>query len=188
MTTFSNTAPPHPCPNHGIPSGPPAAATWLMMFLICWAWMMSGVSMTEVKLALSSSAVCLYLVCWAGGATGSRQEEHTSSDSRQRLLPLSVQKRKVVVQTWLRMSVAFLALMKSGVSVANANMPLPLISSSRDFLYSLCRHDKPHASTHTRTSTHTHTHTHGIRQGGGMLADKGVQVIWNVEGLQPRQN
>lgn len=43
-----------------------------------------------------------------------------------------------VILTWLRMSVAFLALMKSGVSVAKANIPLPLISSSRAFLYSLC--------------------------------------------------
>lgn len=40
--------------------------------------------------------------------------------------------------TWLRMSVAFLALMKSGVSVAKANIPFPLISSSSAFLYSLC--------------------------------------------------
>lgn len=43
-----------------------------------------------------------------------------------------------VIPTWLRMSVAFLALMKSGVSVANANIPLPLISCSSAFLYSLC--------------------------------------------------
>lgn len=40
--------------------------------------------------------------------------------------------------TWLRMSVAFLALMKSGVSVAKANIPFPLISCSSAFLYSLC--------------------------------------------------
>lgn len=43
-----------------------------------------------------------------------------------------------VSPTWLRMSVAFLARMKSGVSVANANIPLPLISCSSAFLYSLC--------------------------------------------------
>lgn len=43
------------------------------------------------------------------------------------------------IQTWLRMSVAFFALMKSGVSVAKANIPLPLISCSNDFLYSLCK-------------------------------------------------
>lgn len=43
------------------------------------------------------------------------------------------------VQTWLRMSVAFLALMKSGVSVARASIPLPLISCSSAFLYSLCK-------------------------------------------------
>lgn len=34
---------------------------------------------------------------------------------------------------------AFFALKKSGVSVAKANMPFPLISCSNDFLYSLCR-------------------------------------------------
>lgn len=34
---------------------------------------------------------------------------------------------------------AFLALMKSGVSVARANIPLPFISCSMDFLYSLCK-------------------------------------------------
>ena len=44
--------------------------------------------------------------------------------------------------TWLRMAVAFLALMKSGVSVANANIPLPLISVSNAFLYSFCK--QPH--------------------------------------------
>lgn len=43
------------------------------------------------------------------------------------------------IQTWLRMSVAFLALMKSGVSVARASIPLPLISCSSAFLYSLCK-------------------------------------------------
>lgn len=40
--------------------------------------------------------------------------------------------------TWLRISVAFLALIKSGVSVAKANIPLPFISCSNAFLYSLC--------------------------------------------------
>lgn len=44
------------------------------------------------------------------------------------------------IHTWLRMSVAFLALMKSGVSVAKASIPLPFISCSSAFLYSLCEH------------------------------------------------
>ena len=37
--------------------------TWLERFLTCWAWMISGVSTTEVKLAFSISADCLYLIC-----------------------------------------------------------------------------------------------------------------------------
>ena len=36
--------------------------TWLERFLTCWAWMISGVSTTEVKLAFSISADCLYLI------------------------------------------------------------------------------------------------------------------------------
>lgn len=54
------------------------------------------------------------------------------------LLYCELQKH-MIIQTWLRMSVAFLALMKSGVSVAKANIPLPLISCSSAFLYSLCK-------------------------------------------------
>lgn len=41
--------------------------------------------------------------------------------------------------TWLAMSVAFLARIKSGVSLAMAFRPLPLTSSSRSRLYSFCR-------------------------------------------------
>lgn len=43
------------------------------------------------------------------------------------------------VLTWLAMSVAFLARIKSGVSLAMAFKPLPLTSSSRSRLYSFCR-------------------------------------------------
>lgn len=41
--------------------------------------------------------------------------------------------------TWLAMSVAFLARIKSGVSLAMAFRPLPFTSSSRSRLYSFCR-------------------------------------------------
>lgn len=53
-------------------------------------------------------------------------------------LATGLKQAQEVIPTWLRMSVAFLALMKSGVSVAKANIPLPLISCSSAFLYSLC--------------------------------------------------
>ena len=43
-----------------------------------------------------------------------------------------------------------------------------------------------HTRTYTRTDTHTHTYTqtHSIGQGGGMLSNKGVLVIRNVEGCK----
>lgn len=52
---------------------------------------------------------------------------------------------------------AFLALIKSGVSVAKASIPLPLISCSRDFLYSLCKHQKLQIFTHDNVTLKKHT-------------------------------
>lgn len=48
--------------------------------------------------------------------------------------------------TWLAISVAFLALRKSGVSLAMAFRPLPLTSSSRSLLYSFYRSMKRNVS------------------------------------------
>lgn len=114
------------------------------MFLICWAWRMSGVSMTVVYVALSCSAFCLYLA-WK---TNSKQI-HVSINVEMLVLTveeITSQLRETLkwwvgdyLCTWLRISVAFFALKKSGVSLAKANMPFPLISCSNDFLYSLCR-------------------------------------------------
>lgn len=59
-------------------------------------------------------------------------------------------------QTWLAMSVAFLALTKSGVSKASSVRPFPLISNSKAFLYSFCRWRQRNGQVHTSVIQQKH--------------------------------
>lgn len=68
-------------------------------------------------------------------------------------------------QTWLAMSVAFLALTKSGVSKASSVRPFPLISNSKAFLYSFCRWRQRNDQVHTSVIQQKHWSLGGCYSG-----------------------